>query len=919
MKISTFLVSMLLCIALQNTSFAQTGKSFNYQAVVRKATGALVPKTDIAVKFSIADKAGTLLYSENQNATTDTYGVINLGVGKGTVISGVFDNLPWDSDLDLSIEIDIDKNGTADLTGKTLIAKVPSAYFSQKAAVATKAEGLTYDLAPVAKSGDFNDLKNKPVAQALTFDKTSNSLGISNGNNVDLSSLKGGSQKLTLSGNLLTISGGNAVDLSYVGYDSDNQSLSLSGSVLSLSNGGSVTLPSAGSGNVPTVTAAGHILTVNTGATAAEWKAPVVMSGDISVGGTGIVTVDKIKNVAVSATAPTTNQVLTYNGTVWAPAAAAGATPIDALNSTSTTAPLSANQGKVLSDALALKAPIASPTFTGTVSGIDKTMVGLDQVDNTTDLLKPVSTAAQTALSLKANTADLGTAAAKNVGTAANNVVQLDGTSRLPAVDGSQLINLPSAPVASVAGMTGVVVLTKTEVGLPNVDNIADADKPISTATQGALDLKATWAGDLGGTAAMPTVAKIQTTPVVITALASGNILSYDGTNWINTAPAAGAGDATAGAKGVVQLAGDLGGTAAFPTVPGLALKAPLAAPAFTGVPTAPTAAPGTNTTQIATTAFVAAATPAAATNLVSGIVTLAGDLGGTAAVPLVAKLQGTTIANTGVLADGDLLTYDLATTKWTNKPAGAASDTKVAVGAGIGKVLATSDFDDTGADIVIKADAVTTAKILDANVTDTKLAADAVTTAKLAAGAVTLPKLANLPAATLIGNSNVGAGAAEAVAVSNGLTLASGAIKLGGTLTAATTITQSNNDMTHTTGLTGTFVVDGNFKATGGRLYAKPARVHAPAGSITWLDDDVVILLVTGHSGNIDLPDATLPINVNRLVGVNNQSGGNRVMTNTSGGATGIYTNEGYTQIASLSLTWFVSDGVSWRRYNGR
>lgn len=37
-----------------------------------------------------------------------------------------------------------------------------------------------------------------------------------------------------------------------------------------------------------------------------------------------------------------------------------------------------------------------------------------------------------------------------------------------------------------------------------------------------------------------------------------------------------------------------------------LALKAPLASPALTGVPTAPTAGAGTNTTQLATTAFVA-------------------------------------------------------------------------------------------------------------------------------------------------------------------------------------------------------------------------------------------------------------------------------------------------------------------------
>jgi hypothetical protein len=48
------------------------------------------------------------------------------------------------------------------------------------------------------------------------------------------------------------------------------------------------------------------------------------------------------------------------------------------------------------------KAPIASPTFTGTVGGITKSMVGLDNVDNTTDANKPVSTATQTALNLKA-------------------------------------------------------------------------------------------------------------------------------------------------------------------------------------------------------------------------------------------------------------------------------------------------------------------------------------------------------------------------------------------------------------------------------------------------------------------------------------------------------------------------------------
>lgn len=48
-----------------------------------------------------------------------------------------------------------------------------------------------------------------------------------------------------------------------------------------------------------------------------------------------------------------------------------------------------------------------------------------------------------------------------------------------------------AAPVQSVAGRTGAVTLAKSDVGLGNVDNTADASKPISTATQTALDAKA--------------------------------------------------------------------------------------------------------------------------------------------------------------------------------------------------------------------------------------------------------------------------------------------------------------------------------------------------------------------------------------------------------------------------------------------
>ena len=49
----------------------------------------------------------------------------------------------------------------------------------------------------------------------------------------------------------------------------------------------------------------------------------------------------------------------------------------------------------------------------------------------------------------------------------------------------------PTDAVTSVNGQTGIVVLGKADVGLGNVDNTADADKPISSATQTALNGKA--------------------------------------------------------------------------------------------------------------------------------------------------------------------------------------------------------------------------------------------------------------------------------------------------------------------------------------------------------------------------------------------------------------------------------------------
>ena len=75
---------------------------------------------------------------------------------------------------------------------------------------------------------------------------------------------------------------------------------------------------------------------------------------------------------------------------------------------------------------------------------IDKAFIGLDKVDNTTDLEKPISNATQEALDLKAN-----------------------------------------------KDATGIVTNNwRSQLQINNVDNTSDADKPVSTAVQTALDKK---------------------------------------------------------------------------------------------------------------------------------------------------------------------------------------------------------------------------------------------------------------------------------------------------------------------------------------------------------------------------------------------------------------------------------------------
>lgn len=142
---------------------------------------------------------------------------------------------------------------------------------------------------------------------------------------------------------------------------------------------------------------------------------------------------------------------------------------------------------------------------------VDKTTVGLSNVDNTSDADKPVSLAQETAI---ADAKKAGTDAQANLTAHINNKENphkvTKGQIGLGEVDNTSDINKPISTAqataiadAKKAGTDAQTNLTahindkenphevsKAQVGLGNVDNTSDVNKPISTATQTALNGK---------------------------------------------------------------------------------------------------------------------------------------------------------------------------------------------------------------------------------------------------------------------------------------------------------------------------------------------------------------------------------------------------------------------------------------------
>lgn len=312
-----------------------------------------------------------------------------------------------------------------------------------------------------------------------------------------------------------------------------------------------------GLGNVPNINAT---------------NAANLSSGFIPAGRFGNFTIP-LSALAAAGT-PTNDMALFYDG--WR-------VPVIPTDAVPTAASTNAVQSGGVYDALALKANIASPTFTGVPA---------------------------------APTAAPGT-----------NTTQLATTAFVTAA-----VAAATTGVSSFNGRTGAVVSVTNDYTWAQIDKTTSSFADITTRSAGDISSGTLPDARLSGNVVMTTGSyanpswitalawvKITGTPTTLTGYGITDGVTLNGVETLTNKTISGSSNKLT----------NIAQTSVTNLISDLALKANIASPTFTGVPAAPTAAPGTNTTQLATTAFVTAAVSAATT----GVSSWAGRTG--AVIPL--------------------------------------------------------------------------------------------------------------------------------------------------------------------------------------------------------------------------------------------------------------------------------------------
>ena len=325
------LLSLFCTLACFVNVKSQSPSLFSYQAVIRDAGGVLVINSSIGIELKIrqGSTGGTVVYSETQKISSNANGLVTAQIGAGTVVSGSIGGIDWTKGP-YFLESNTDPAGGTNYTikGTTQLLSVPYALYATKSGNATTVNVIAGQ--GMRKSGDTlhaqtgNDLWNagKIKGRAVSGSvPTKDDVLQWNGTEwapAKISTGGGGGTANVVAGSGMQKSGDtlHALHKQSIWSAGDLLGRSLSASAPAKDDvlrwNGSAWSPAAvsgGSGSNPVL--AGYGLsksgdTIAARANAALWNAAFLQDNAISSG------------------KPKTDDVLQYNGSVWAPAAIKG-------------------------------------------------------------------------------------------------------------------------------------------------------------------------------------------------------------------------------------------------------------------------------------------------------------------------------------------------------------------------------------------------------------------------------------------------------------------------------------------------------------------------------------------------------------------------------------------------------------------
>ncbi|MCK5856067.1 MAG: hypothetical protein KAG64_01180 [Bacteroidales bacterium] len=164
MRKTITLILLVFILIASDFAMAQAPSGINYQAVLRNTNNQIITNQNVGIRMSILENSvtGTVVFSETHNVTTNAFGVVNLILGEGTNLSGVFDNIDWGSSSHF-VKVDVDFAGGSNyqFLGISQLQSVPYALYAERVNSYDEIDGdTTNELQLLSFSNDTLYLSN---------------------------------------------------------------------------------------------------------------------------------------------------------------------------------------------------------------------------------------------------------------------------------------------------------------------------------------------------------------------------------------------------------------------------------------------------------------------------------------------------------------------------------------------------------------------------------------------------------------------------------------------------------------------------------------------------------------------------------------------------------------------------------------